>query len=95
MKKQGRPLSELRYRAKLFPFGPILSFVLCVLVIIGQDLKSFENLDWQAIGVSYMSIPLFLILFCYYKIRYRTKIIPLDKVNLTPHDLKKKNSSNS
>lgn len=88
MKKQHRPLSELRYQAKLFPFGPILSFALCVLVIIGQDLKSFADLDWQAISVSYMSVPLFLILFCYYKIRYKTKIISLDKIDLTRHDIK-------
>ncbi|MDN7144746.1 amino acid permease [Liquorilactobacillus mali] len=89
-KVQGMSLDNLRYRAKWFPFGPLLSFVLCVLVIIGQDLKSFANWDWQAIGVSYMSIPLFLILFLYYKIKYHTKMIPLQEVDLTPHDIASK-----
>ncbi|RRK11687.1 amino acid permease [Lactiplantibacillus garii] len=81
--KQGHQLSELRYHAKWFPFGPWFAFALCLIVIIGQDLHSFATLDWQAIGVTYMSIPLFIILYVYYKIRYKTKMIPLDKVDLT------------
>lgn len=83
--KQGHDLSELRYHAKLFPFGPLFAFFLCMIVIVGQDLHSFATLDWQAIGVTYMSIPLFIILFFYYKIRYHTKLIPLDEVDLTKH----------
>ncbi|MFC6294322.1 amino acid permease [Lactiplantibacillus daoliensis] len=85
--KQGHKLSELRYHAKLFPFGPLFAFFLCMIVIIGQDLHSFATLDWQAIGVTYMSIPLFIILFFYYKIRYHTKLIPLDEVDLSKHHL--------
>ncbi|MFC6201824.1 amino acid permease [Lactiplantibacillus nangangensis] len=85
--KQGHDVSELRYHAKLFPFGPLFAFFLCLVVIIGQDLHSFATLDWQAIGVTYMSIPLFVVLFFYYKIRYHTKLIPLDKVDLTKHHL--------
>lgn len=81
--KQGHQLSELRYHAKWFPFGPWFAFILCLVVIIGQDLHSFATLDWQAIGVTYMSIPLFIILYVYYKLRYHTKMIPLDKVDLT------------
>lgn len=89
LKKQGKSLKNLKYRAKLFPLGPLLSFVLCVLVIIGQDLKSFADLNWQAISISYMSVPLFLILFFYYKLRYHTKLIPLEQVDLSKPDLKK------
>ncbi|MFD1420328.1 amino acid permease [Lactiplantibacillus songbeiensis] len=85
--KQGHHVSELRYHAKLFPFGPLFAFFLCMVVIIGQDLHSFATWDWQAIGVTYMSIPLFIILFFYYKIRYHTKLIPLDKVDLSKHHL--------
>jgi len=80
---QGHQLSELKYHAKLFPFGPILAMVLGILVIIGQDLHAVKTFDWQALGVSYMSVPLFIILFTYYKIRYKTHMIPLDEVDLT------------
>lgn len=90
-KAQGHDLNELRYRAKWFPFGPLMALVLCILVIIGQDLKSFANLDWQAIGVTYMSVPLFLVLFIYYKLKHKTKVIPLEEVDLTPHKVNKEN----
>ncbi|VDG24933.1 lysine transport protein [Lactobacillus plantarum JDM1] [Lactiplantibacillus mudanjiangensis] len=85
--KQGHDLSELRYHAKWFPFGPIFAFLLCVIVIIGQDLHSFATWDWQAIGVTYMSIPLFIVLFVYYKVRHHTKLVPLDKVDLSKKHL--------
>lgn len=88
-KAQGHDLSELKYKAKWFPFGPILALILCILVIIGQDIQSFKDFNWQAIGVSYMSVPLFIILYAYYKIKYNTKVIPLDEVDLTPHDISK------
>lgn len=85
---QGHDLSELKYHAKWFPFGPMLALVLCILVMVGQDIKSFANFDWQAISVTYMSIPIFLVLFFYYKLKHKTKLIPLDEVDLTPHDIK-------
>ena len=88
-KAQGHDLSELKYKAKWFPFGPILALILCILVIIGQDIQSFKDFNWQAIGVSYMSVPLFIILYAYYKIKYKTKVIPLNEVDLTPHDISK------
>ncbi len=89
-KVQGHDLSELRYHAKWFPFGPILALILCILVIVGQDMHSFAAFDWQAIFFSYMSVPLFLILFIYYKIKYKTKLIPLDEVDLAAHHVERK-----
>ena len=86
-KAQGKDLSQLRYKAKWFPVGPLLALIICLLVIVGQDIKSFANLDWQAISVTYMSVPLFIILYLYYKPRYKTKLIPLTEIDLTRHEL--------
>lgn len=86
-KVQGKDLSQLRYKAKWFPVGPLLALIICLLVIVGQDIKSFANLDWQAISVTYMSVPLFIILYLYYKLRYKTKLIPLTEIDLTRHEL--------
>ncbi|ETA73698.1 lysine-specific permease [Ligilactobacillus equi DPC 6820] len=90
-KAQGKDLSVLRYKAKWFPVGPLLALIVCILVIVGQDLESFKTLNWQKVGVTYMSVPLFVILYLYYKIRYKTKLIPLEEIDLTPHDVKKEN----
>lgn len=79
---QGHKVSELKYHAALFPFGPIFAFVLCLIVTFGQNINAFIKLDWQNIAVTYMGIPLFLILFFYYKIKYHTHLIPLKEVDL-------------
>lgn len=60
--KQGHDLSELKYKAKFFPFGPILALILCILVIVGQDYAAFLKPEftnpawWQKIGISYIGL---------------------------------------
>ena len=80
---QGHSLSELTYRAKWFPFGPILALVISILVIVGQNPESFLKFNFEEIAVTYLSVPLFIILYVYYKVRYKTRKIPLTEVDLT------------
>lgn len=86
---QGHKVSELKYHAMLFPLGPIIAMVLCVVVIFGQGIGSFSNFDWQSIVISYTAVPLFLLLFTYYKVKYHTKLIPLKEVDLSIYKKKK------
>lgn len=81
---QGYDTKKLVYKAKLFPFGPIFAFVLCLFVIIGQDSQMiFEGIvDWQGILITYMGIPFFLFFYLYHKFKYKTKVIPLKDVDL-------------
>lgn len=81
---QGHSVSELKYHATLFPFGPLMALVLCIVVIVGQDPSAFIELNWQEISITYIGVPLFIILYLYYKIRYRTHLIPLKEVDLHP-----------
>jgi lysine-specific permease len=75
---QGRDLSALPYRAKAFPFGPILALILCTAVIIGQDMSLLKgHFDWNGILVSYIGLPIFLVLWFGYKWVKKTKIVPL------------------
>ncbi|EBH4249719.1 amino acid permease [Listeria monocytogenes] len=82
--KQGHDLSELKYKAKFFPFGPILALVLCILVIVGQDYAAFLKPEftnpawWQKIGISYIGLPIFLIFWLSFKFTNKTKVIPLE-----------------
>ena len=82
---QGRDLNQLVYRAKWFPLGPILALILCVLVILGQDtdLVLHGNVDWNAITITYMGVPIFLAFYLYHKLRYKTRLIPLKDVDLS------------
>ena len=81
---QGKPLEALTYRAKWFPFGPLLALGLCILVIIGQDTELVLNahLDWQRLLITYMGLPVFLTFYFYHKLRYKTRKIPLTEVDL-------------
>ncbi|EAD5507918.1 amino acid permease [Listeria monocytogenes] len=82
--KQGHDLSELKYKAKFFPFGPILALVLCILVIVGQDYVAFLKPEftnpawWQKIGISYIGLPIFLVFWLSFKFTNKTKVIPLE-----------------
>ncbi len=81
---QGKNLSDLIYKAKWFPFGPLFALALCILVIIGQDSELVLKgiVDWKAIAITYMGIPFFLAFYIYHKIKFKTKLIPLKEVNL-------------
>ncbi len=86
--KQGHSLDELKYHATWFPIGPIITLILCILVICGQNVTSFANWDWEQIGITYISVPLVLILYIGYKIKHKTHLVPLDKVDVSPSDLR-------
>lgn len=82
--KQGHNLNELKYKAKFFPFGPILALILCILVIVGQDYAAFLKPEftnpawWQKIGISYIGLPIFLLFWLTFKFTNKTKVIPLE-----------------
>jgi lysine-specific permease len=81
---QGRDLNDLPYRAKWFPFGPLFALILCVVVIGGQNYTAFigNRIDWNGILVSYIGLPLFLLLWLGYKWVKKTKIVPLKECRL-------------
>jgi lysine-specific permease len=84
---QGRDLNQLAYRAKWYPFGPILAAVLCTIIIVGQDISAFTggHIDWAGVIATYVGIPLFLALWLGYKWIKKTKVIPLDQVDFDLH----------
>ncbi|NGZ77863.1 amino acid permease [Saccharibacillus alkalitolerans] len=83
--KQGHSLDELPYRARWFPFGPLFAFALCLVVIVGQSLSTIENgtVDWLGLIATYLSVPLFLILWFGYKRAKGTKVVPLEQCDVS------------
>ncbi|MCY9138777.1 amino acid permease [Peribacillus frigoritolerans] len=81
---QGLDMNALPFRAKGFPFGPIFALVLCIIIIIGQGYQAFssEGIDWNSMFVSYIGLILFFVLWFGYKIKHKTKIIPLEECDL-------------
>lgn len=77
---QGHALSELPYRAKWYPFGPIFAIAVCLIVTLAQDYQAFlaPHINWGNVIAAYLGIPFFLVLWFGYKIARKTKIVPLD-----------------
>lgn len=82
---QGKDMGSLKYKALFYPFGPILALLMCTIIIIGQGYSCIkpEGIDWQGMIASYIGIPLFLIFYIGYKVKYKTKVIPLTEVDLS------------
>ncbi|MCG7333790.1 amino acid permease [Sporosarcina sp. ACRSM] len=76
---QGGNIDDLPYRARFFPLGPLLALVLCTFIILGQNFQAFigGEIDWNGALVSYIGLPLFLIVWLVYKVKFKTKLIPL------------------
>jgi lysine-specific permease len=64
----------------------LFAFALCIIVIIGQGADAFtgQEIDWKTMIATYMSVPLFLLLWLGYKWTKRTKIVPLKECDLSP-----------
>ncbi|PEP56408.1 amino acid permease [Bacillus pseudomycoides] len=86
---QGRSLNELTFKAKWYPFGPLFTLVLCIIVIIGQgsEVVSGEAINWYGMLVSYISVPVFIILWLGYKFIKKTKVVPLKECDFSRDDL--------
>ncbi|MBB2481307.1 amino acid permease [Bacillus sp. APMAM] len=86
---QGRDLNELKFKAKWYPFGPLLTLVICCIVIIGQGSQAISGgtINWYGMLVSYISLPVFLILWLGYKFIKKTKVVPLKECDFSRDNL--------
>lgn len=86
---QGKDLNDLKFKARWYPFGPIFALVVCSAIIILQGISLFtvSPISWVNVLITYIGIPMVLIFFFYYKIKYKTKIVPLEKCNFSPDTL--------
>jgi lysine-specific permease len=82
---QGKDLNELPYRAKWFPLGPILAFLACLFIVLAQNWQAFTGnvIDWQGVLVSYIGIPVFLIVWLGYKFKHKTKVVSYKEMDLS------------
>ncbi len=83
---QGYKLDDLAYRAKFFPFAPWFAFILCTIIILGQNYQAFlgGKIDWLGILSTYISIPLFLVIWLGYKWKHNTKVISYQEMDVKP-----------
>ena len=78
--KQGRDLKDLPYRAKWFPFAPMIAMLFIFVIIAGQQLNDMltGQLSWLHFFATYIGLILFLIIGITYKIVKKTKFVHLE-----------------
>jgi lysine-specific permease len=81
--KQGGNIKDLPYLAKGYPYAPLAAFILCLIVIAGQNYSAFtgSKIDFYGIFVSYASLPAFLVCWFGYKWIKKTKMVNLNDCN--------------
>lgn len=84
-KAQGRDFAELKYKAKLYPYGTIAALIICGLVIAGQGYYAITDsgIDWYGILVAYIGLPIAVALYLVHKFVNKTKLIPVMEMDLT------------
>ncbi len=85
---QGLKLEDLPYRAKLFPFGPLFAFALCLVIMLFQQYEDLvgifmslfgapmPQIDWLNFAGVYVGLPIFLLIWLFYRIANKTRFIP-------------------
>lgn len=81
---QGYKLEDLAYRAKFFPFAPWFAFILCAIVVLGQNYQAVLDGEWIAVISTYIGIFLFLAIWLVYKFKYKTKLIRYQDMDVKP-----------
>jgi lysine-specific permease len=84
---QGRRLEDLPYRAKLFPFGPLLAFALCLVITLGQNYAALfgpHGVDWLGLAATYISLPLFLAVWLGYRFKHGSRLVKLKDMDVSP-----------
>lgn len=80
---QGKDLKDLKFKAKFYPFGPVMAIIMCVIVIFGANVWIFqaETFNWFDFITNYICIPIFICLYIGYKVVKKTEIVPLKECN--------------
>ncbi|MDM1720882.1 amino acid permease [Acinetobacter towneri] len=81
---QGYKLEDLDYRAKFFPFAPWFAFILCAIVVLGQNYQAVLEGEWLAVLSTYIGIFLFLAIWLGYKWKHKTKLIAYQDMDVQP-----------
>ena len=85
---QGHSLDELPYVAPFFPIGPMIAFLMCVLVIAGQGYDAIVGGDWVGIASAYIGLPVFIAVWLGHRAVKKDKIIPLKQIDVSGLDVK-------
>jgi lysine-specific permease len=83
---QGHSLDELKFKAKLYPYGPWLAVVLFLVVLFGANIGVFQApvFSWFDFITGYLMIPGFLAFYLGHKYWNDTHVVALEECRFDP-----------
>ena len=82
LKAQGISRDTLPYKAPFQPFGSWFALVATGIITLFKGFDTFIPFTKDTFVTSYIALPTFVIFWGGYKLWYRTRVIPVDKVDL-------------
>ncbi|THG95064.1 hypothetical protein EW026_g6520 [Hermanssonia centrifuga] len=82
LKAQGFSRDNLPYKAPFQPFGSWFALISTGIIMIFKGFDTFIPFTTDTFVTSYIAIPAFVLFWASYKIWYRTKVIPVERVDL-------------
>jgi lysine-specific permease len=84
---QGRSLDDLKFKSKVYPFGPWLALVLFLVVLFGANISVFQApvFSWFDFITGYLMIPVVVLLYLGHKLVNKTRLVPLEDCDFDPH----------
>lgn len=82
LKVHGVSRDTLPYKAPFQPYGSWFALVATAIVTIFKGFDTFLPFTKDTFVTSYIALPAFALFWSGYKLWYKTKVIPLDKVDI-------------
>ncbi|UXR73119.1 amino acid permease [Staphylococcus sp. IVB6238] len=87
IKVQQKDIDQLLpYKAPFFPFGPILVFATIAFLILGSSAEAIIHFDVPKLSQNLLPIFILFIIYIVHKLIHKTKVIPLDQIDLSEHE---------
>ncbi|MGV3245348.1 amino acid permease [Rothia sp. 11254D007CT] len=80
---QGNDVNDLPYKAPLFPIGPIVALLMCLMVIAGQNYNAIFAGHWFEVVSAYIGLPIIIGVWLVHKLVTGSKTIPLKDVDVS------------
>ena len=84
---QGYRLEDLPYRSPFFPAGPIIAFIMCLVVMAGQNYEAVIHGQVWEVASSYIGLPLFGVVWWGYHVARKDRLVPLDEMDVAPVEI--------
>jgi amino acid permease len=81
MAAQGRRVEDLKFAARFYPYGTWIALILFAVVILGANYSVFQSspISWFDVVTNYIMLPVYIALYLGHKIRYKTRLVPLER----------------